>query len=293
LDSTTDGFSVGSAPAFVPPGRALQLAGRGTTFIREVPGPPGAPVVMLLHGLSATGGLNWAWAFEPLGRQYRVIAIDHRGHGRGIRPGRFRLADCADDVAALADALAIDSLIPVGYSMGGPIAQLLWHRHRSLVSGMVLCATSRNFRGQQREIGLWALQPFVTAGLRTAPPSARRAFMNRMVARRMPDFPARAWVLDELSRNDPAVMTEAWGALARFSSHEWIGDVDVPTAVVVTKRDGLVPPRRQLRLAEEIPGARVIPVEGDHDVCVAAPDLFIPALQSALTTVTTLAPRPL
>ena len=83
--------------------------------------------------------------------------------------GRFRLADCADDVAALADVLGIDSMIPVGYSMGGPIAQLLWHRHRSLVSGMVLCATSRNFRGSQREIGLWSLQPFITAGMRAAP----------------------------------------------------------------------------------------------------------------------------
>jgi pimeloyl-ACP methyl ester carboxylesterase len=248
---------------------------------------------MLLHGLSATGGLNWAWAFEPLGRRYRVIAIDHRGHGRGIRGGRFRLADCADDVAALAQVLGIDSLTPVGYSMGGPIAQLLWHRHRELVSGMVLCATSRNFRGNRREIGLWSLQPFLTAGLRTAPPSTRQALMSRVVSRRMPDFPGREWVLDELSRNDPVVMTEAWGALARYSSHDWIGDIDVPTAVVVTQRDSLVPPHRQMRLAEAIPGARVVPVDGEHDVCVAAPQLFVPALESALTSVTALAPRPL
>jgi len=247
---------------------------------------------MLLHGLSATGGLNWAWAFEPLGRRYRVIAIDHRGHGRGIRGGRFRLADCADDVAALAQVLGIDSLTPVGYSMGGPIAQLLWHRHRALVSGMVLCATSRNFRGNRREIGLWSLQPFLTAGLRTAPPSTRQALMSRVVSRRMPDFPGREWVLDELSRNDPVVMTEAWGALARYSSHEWIGGIDVPTIVVVTQRDSLVPPHRQLRLAEDIPGARVVSVDGEHDVCVAAPQLFVPALQSALTSVTSLATRP-
>jgi pimeloyl-ACP methyl ester carboxylesterase len=248
---------------------------------------------MLLHGLSATGGLNWAWAFQPLGQRFRVIAIDHRGHGRGIRSGRFRLADCADDVAALADVLGIHSVIPVGYSMGGPIAQLLWHRHRSLVTGMVLCATSRNFRGSQREVGLWSLQPFITAGMRTAPLATRRAFMSRMVARRMPQFPAREWVLDELSRNDPAVMTEAWGALARFSSHEWIGQIDVPTSVVVTQRDRLVPPSRQLRLAEAIPGAKIFPIESDHSACVTAPGLFIPALQSALTAVTTLVPRAL
>ena len=45
--------------------------------------------------------------------------------------GRFRLDDCADDVVALADELAIDRFVPVGYSMGGPIAQLIWKQHRS------------------------------------------------------------------------------------------------------------------------------------------------------------------
>ena len=280
-------------PPFVPPGRFVELPGRGNTFIREVAGPPGAPTIVLLHGLSATGGLNWAWAFEPLGRQYHVIAPDHRGHGRGISARRFRLADCADDVAALAALLDIDSVIAVGYSMGGPIAQLLWHRHRSLVSGMVLCATARNFRRSQREIGLWSVMPFVTAGMRTAPLAARRALMSQLMARRMPNFPARDWVLEELSRNDPAAMAEAAGALARFSSHEWIGDVDVPTAVVVTEHDGLVPPRRQLRLAESIPGARAVPVEGDHSVSVTDPGAFVPALQTALATVTALMPRPI
>ncbi|HEY2812030.1 MAG TPA: alpha/beta hydrolase [Acidimicrobiales bacterium] len=278
-------------PSRVPPGRAIELPGRGTTFIREVAGPPGAPTVMLLHGLSATGGLNWLWAFEPLGRHYRVIAIDHRGHGHGIRTRRFRLADCADDVAALADVLGIDAVVPVGYSMGGPIAQLLWHRHRSLVRGMVLCATSRNFRGNPREIGLWSMLPFVTAGIRTAPGMARRAFMTRVMERRLPQFAARDWVIEEMSGNDPAVLAEAASALARFSSHEWIGGVDVPTAVVLTRRDRLVPPSRQLKMAEAIPGARVIPVDGDHSVCVSDPSAFVPALQTALTTVMALMPR--
>src|SRR3954463_4494971 len=108
----------------VPPGRPVLLPGRGTTFVREVEGPPGAPTVVLLHGLGATGALNWFSAFEPLGEHFRVIAIDHRGHGRGLRSRRrFRLADCADDVVALADELGIDTFLPLRYSVGGPIPQ--------------------------------------------------------------------------------------------------------------------------------------------------------------------------
>jgi pimeloyl-ACP methyl ester carboxylesterase len=105
----------------LPVGRPLALPGRGRTFVRELPGPPGAPVLVLLHGLGATGGLNWFSSMTPLADKFRVIAIDHRGHGRGVRTRRFRLADCADDAACLTEVLRIDRFIAVGYSMGGPM----------------------------------------------------------------------------------------------------------------------------------------------------------------------------
>src|SRR6185295_19726590 len=115
-------------------------------WLRDLPGPPGAPTVFLLHGLGATADLNWFPSYPALSARYRVIAMDHRGHGRGIRSRRpFRLEDCADDVVDVADALGVRSFIPVGYSMGGPIAQLVWRRHRSRVDGLVLCATAARF----------------------------------------------------------------------------------------------------------------------------------------------------
>ncbi len=277
--------SLVAPPSFVPTGRFVELPGRGTTFIREAPGPAGAPTVVLLHGLSATGGLNWLWCFEPLSTRYRVIAIDHRGHGHGIRTRHFRLADCADDVAALADVVGVQSITAVGYSMGGPIAQLLWQRHRSLVDGLVLCATSRNF-SRTGGPGVLSLMPFISAGLRTTPGAARRIVMGRLLNQRLQGIPAREWVLDELQSSDPAVIAEAAGAIGRFSSHDWIGEVDVPTAVVSTELDRLVPPHRQHRLAESIPGARVIPIQGDHGVCVVNPRVFVPALMQGVGHVT-------
>jgi len=276
-------------PSFVPAGRFVELPGRGTTFIRELPGPVGAPTLVLLHGLGATGGLNWAYCFDPLSTRYRVIAIDHRGHGHGIRTRRFRLADCADDVAALAEVLGIRRLTAVGYSMGGPIAQLLWHRHRSLVSGLVLCATARNFTGE-RERRVVSMVPFISTGLRITPGVARRALVSRLMEQRMVGMPAREWILDEMHACDPAAIAEAAGAVGRFASQAWIGEVDVPTAVVVTEQDQLVPPLRQRKLAEAIPGAHVVPVDGDHGVCARDPSAFIPALMHACALAT---PAPL
>ena len=101
--------------------RDIDLPGRGRTSIREVHGPDGAPTLILLHGLAATGRLNWFTALPALAERFRVIVVDHRGHGRGLRTHHFRLVDCADDAVAVADHLGVESLIAVGYSMGGPI----------------------------------------------------------------------------------------------------------------------------------------------------------------------------
>ena len=153
---TVDGAAIaeatggGPGPTFAP-GRRLELPRRGTTFVREMAGPEGAPTLLLLHGWCATGGLNWFQTFETLGERYRVIAPDLRGHGQGVRSRRvFRLADCADDCAATLVELGTGPVIAVGYSMGGPIAQLLWRRHRDLVSGLVFCATTSGFRRSRK-----------------------------------------------------------------------------------------------------------------------------------------------
>ena len=142
----------------LPPGREVELPGRGTVFVRELAGPPGAPVVLLLHGWTATADINWHTCYEALGRRFRVIALDQRGHGRGIKPRgarSLRLEDMADDVGALADVLGIDRFVLAGYSMGGPVAQLVWRRHPDRVTGLVLCATARNFTSGVPEERLW------------------------------------------------------------------------------------------------------------------------------------------
>jgi pimeloyl-ACP methyl ester carboxylesterase len=271
------------APASVPEGRFVELPGRGTTFVRELDGPPGAPTLLLLHGWMASSALNWFTAFDALGAHFRVLAVDHRGHGYGMRaPDRFRLADCADDAAALCDVLGVERVVPVGYSMGGPIAQLLWHRHRDRVDGLVLCATSRNFIGRTPAERAWAggIEGLAWAA-RATPPYVRRRIADRVLSGRIESTEIGMWARQEMRRNDARSLAEAGRALARFTSREWIGDVDVPTAVVITERDLVVPPRRQHNLAAAIPRAVAYPVPVGHDGVVSSPGLFVPALVDA------------
>ncbi|MEJ7585083.1 MAG: alpha/beta hydrolase [Acidimicrobiales bacterium] len=270
----------------LPPGRPLDLPGRGTTFIRERPGPPGAPTVLLLHGWTASADLNWFPTYAPLARRFRVLAVDHRGHGRGIRSReRFRLADCADDAAAVVAALGTGPVIAVGYSMGGPIAQLLWHRHRESVAGLVLCATSASFASQAGErmafLGVGGLAQVA----RVTPTAVIGRVSERLMTGPIEQGPFGNWVRSELALANPRTLLEAGAAIGRFRSHDWVSQIDVPTAVVVTTADRVVPPRRQERLAEQIPHATVHRVDGDHAVCVTGAERFVPTLRRACESV--------
>jgi 3-oxoadipate enol-lactonase len=251
--------------------------------MRRVSGPAGAPTLLLLHGWTASAALNWFNAYQPLARHFNVVSIDHRGHGRGIRSWRrFRLEDCADDAVALADVLGIERVIPVGYSMGGPIAQLVWRRHRDRVDGLVLCATSRNFRGgRPAERALFSMMGVASVAARAVPQRVHRTVSERLLQARWDDTDLGRWARQQIVANDTRMVVEAGQALGTFSSRDWIGSVDVPTAVVLTEHDSVVPPYRQRKLAEAIPGATVHPVAGDHGVCVMDPAAFVPVLVDA------------
>src|ERR1022692_2941825 len=106
--------------AVTPLTRLVELPGRGTTRVWECAGPQGAETLVLIHGVTFTAELNWGRLFAPLAQHFRVVAADLPGHGDGIRVGsRFRLEDCADDVATLAGVLGVAKFVAVGYSMGG------------------------------------------------------------------------------------------------------------------------------------------------------------------------------
>lgn len=268
--------------------RLVKLPGRGVTRVWECAGPPGAATLMLIHGVAVTAELNWGKVFTPLARHFRLIAIELRGHGDGISVGsRFRLEDCADDAAALAETLGLGSFVAVGYSMGGMVAQLLYRRHAPLLSGLVLCSTARNVLGSPMErLGALGL-PAAAAAIWWNPVlhlvSAEAVGMAILGPI---DDPATArWARAQLDRTTLATAVSAIEAACDFTSHSWIGQVDVPTAVVVTTRDRIVPASRQLKLARAIPGASVYTVDADHAACITAPQAFAEALLQACWSV--------
>jgi 3-oxoadipate enol-lactonase len=272
-------------PIPLPPGRLVHAPGVGELFVRDTGGS--GPPVLLLHGWMFPSDLNWLATYGPLSRAgYRVLAMDLRGHGRGLRSSEpFRLADCADDAAALLAALDVPQALVVGYSMGGPVAQLLASRSPDRVAGLVLCATALAWDGPYLKTA-WNTMGGLRLLLGAFPQGVWRGLLKAGGG------PAdrREWVAAELSRGSARDLAEAGRELGRFDSSGWAGDLVPPSAVVLTARDRLVRPRRQYELAEAL-GAPVFRVEGDHDACSTRPREFTTALIAALRSVRSEATR--
>jgi 3-oxoadipate enol-lactonase len=237
---------------------------------------------MLLHGWVANADLNWCGAYDALAAAgYRVLAIDHRGHGRGLRPlTPFRLADCAGDAAAALRELDAAPAIVVGYSMGGAIAQLMARDHPDVVSGLILSGTAQHWQDPETRRAFKALG-LVGLMLSLAPAATWRAGLRRVGLK---DSPQTAWLLSEMTRHSVPDIVEAGRELGRFDSRPWLAPLAIPTAVVLTSRDDAVPPRKQHELAGAL-AAEVFEAPIKHLEITTNAQTYNPVLLRALAAV--------
>jgi 3-oxoadipate enol-lactonase len=267
-------------PIEMPPARTLIVPGRGELFLRDSGGS--GPAVMLLHGWMADADLNWCGAYADLaGAGYRVLAIDHRGHGRGLRQMEdFRLADCAADAAAALRQLDAAPALVVGYSMGGAIAQLMVRDHPDTVAGVVLSGTAQHWQDPRTRRAFKALGVLGLA-LSIAPRATWSAGFRQAGLR---DSPETAWALAEMMRHSARDIVEAGRELGRFDSRPWLRPLPIPAAVVLTTRDELVPPAKQRRLAQALQ-APVFEAPITHLEITTRGEVYNPALLQALAAV--------
>lgn len=225
---------------------------RGEFFLRDSgpthppPSSGDGPVVFMLHGWIASADLNFGGLYDDvIAAGYRVISIDHRGHGRGPRPlVPFRLTDCADDAAAVMRALGIGPAIVYGYSMGGAIAQLVARDHPELIAGLVLSGTAQHWQEDELKRS-WKAMPLLGFGLSVAPGRGWGAALRRVGVRA---GPGTGWVHAEMTRHSGRAIGQAGSELGRFDSRPWLRPQPFPTAVVLTTADDAVPPAKQREL---------------------------------------------
>lgn len=270
----------------MPPARTVLVPGRGEFFLRDTGGD--GPVVMLLHGWMASADLNWSSAYGALiAAGYRVLAIDHRGHGRGLRAlERFRLVDCAADAAGVLRTLELAPALVVGYSMGGAIAQLLARDHADVAQAVVLSGTAQHWPDPRAQRTFRAMGA-VALSLSVAPRATWRWGLSQAG---IPVSQRTVWLQSELMRHSTSDIAQAGRELGRFDSRPWLGSIDtVPFAVVITTNDEAVPVSRQRELAQAC-RAQIFEAPIRHIEIVTRPDAYNPVLLQALDAVRTTIP---
>lgn len=123
----------------------MEGAGGTTLFVRSA-GPQTGDAIVLLHGYLFSSEVFVHQLRGPLAERYRLIAIDLRGHGRSGKPdeesGYLDAQAWADDVARVLDALELQRVVLVGWSMGARVAlNYGWHYGFERITGLNLaCA---------------------------------------------------------------------------------------------------------------------------------------------------------
>ncbi|MDP8976234.1 MAG: alpha/beta hydrolase [Actinomycetota bacterium] len=238
------------------------------------------PAVILLHAFPLHSGM-WQPQLDALSSRHRVIAPDLKGFGASDAPedvSSYSMANYADEVASLLSALELDRAVVVGLSMGGYVAFSLLDRHRELVAGLVLADTRAGRDSEQvlerrieqqrkvREEGTVAVIDTLLDALLSEHTREHRPQVV-VEARRLMDNPTAGFV----------------GALeamkTRPDATSRLGNIDVPTLVLVGDHDQLSTPEEARAMHEQIPGSRftVLPNAG-HLTNLEVPDAFNHAL---------------
>jgi 3-oxoadipate enol-lactonase len=239
----------------------------------------GDPLVLVM-GIGYDSSLWTLHQVPTLARRFRVVIFDNRDAGRSSRANcPYTIADMADDVAGLLDALEISSAHVMGLSMGALIAQEFALRHGSRLCRLVLSGPDlAPARQMFHPIAVWNwVKSNDTSGATFAAEQFTWLFSTAFLGNRE----AVQQTVAFLSSNPAPVGTEAYARQARayleYDPTARLAGIDAPTLVIVGEQDLLTPPWIAREVASAIPGARLEIIAGagaSHVVPLERPDEF-------------------
>jgi len=222
-------------------------------YERRGSGPP----LLLLHGIGSNSR-SFRHQLADLADGWTVVAWDAPGYGRSDDPLQpFSLEDLADRAVGLLDELEIERAHVLGVSMGGVVAQLVYHRHPRRVRSLILADTNPGGGGLPEPERSERVRQRLDALERSGPRGMAEARAPRLLR---PGAPAEllAEVTDIMAEVRPAGYCAAASALGQTDLTPLLGAIEVPTLVIHGEQDAVVPPETGRMLADSIPGARLV-----------------------------------
>lgn len=214
------------------------------------------PPILMVHGYMVNG-LMYDWLVDTPLTDYRWIVPDLRGFGRSNHlPRPYSIAQFAGDLLRILDALEVEKVHLLGYSMGGIVAQHFVLSNPERVETLTLACTFA-FKAQtalERLQGTLVRPAIQRIGVRGIP-LLLNEYLAQIVGRIDPK--TLDLVKKMLYMNKEEVILEAAAEIFRFDSRERLKDIKTPTFVVGAMDDILTPVYHTHTLAGGIPGAKI------------------------------------
>jgi pimeloyl-ACP methyl ester carboxylesterase len=222
--------------------------------------------LLLIMGLGANH-LAWTAQIPVYAREFQVIVFDNRGTGQSDFPKNvdYTIPLLADDAAALLDALGVDSAHVYGISMGGMIAQEMALRHPERVRSLILGGTTPggpHAVAPDRDTLLALLDQGAAVDRRLSPALLDVLFSPEYLAERGPELLERFRGIAYYPPTSREAYTAQLQAAARHDAYDRLPDIAAPTLVLHGTEDPLVPAANGRILAERIPAATLVLLEG-------------------------------
>jgi pimeloyl-ACP methyl ester carboxylesterase len=213
----------------------------------------------------------WEPQLGALPLELRVAAPDHPGFGGAASAGDVMTMDlAARNALAAMDAAGIDRAVVCGSSIGGYIAFEIWRQARERVIGFVLANTRAVGDTEEAAAGRRALAERLRSEgnvFADDPPPLLAADAPPELERRVREFVAE--------QPASSIAAAVLGMAERPDSTPDLETIDVPTLVITSSGDRLIPPEVTTEMAAAIPDARFELIEGvGHLTNLEAPEVF-------------------
>lgn len=240
---------------------------------RFSPGRTGERVVVFINSLG-TDFRIWDDVIAELGAPYLVY--DKRGHGlSAVGPTPYSMEALAQDLADLMDRLEISGAIICGLSVGGQVAQQLYHDRPDLVAGLILCDTAAKIG--EPEFWQQRIATIAERGLAAVTDGIMERWFSAAFRHEGGAQYAIARAMFERQPVEGYLATCA--AIAAFDRRDDAANIAVPTAVLVGSLDGATPPDVVESFAGLIDGSTFQIIDGaGHLPCIEAPHAVAAAL---------------
>jgi 3-oxoadipate enol-lactonase len=244
------------------------------------------PAVLFSHSWFCDGR-QWPQVPSVVEAGYRVLNLDNRGHRRsGPHQQRFTMWDMADDLVAVLDDAGVDDAVVVGLSVGGFAAVRAALRHPGRVRGLVLADTSAGVAARQGRVKVAALGPlWRTPVRRLVLPVVVSQLFGPTARREQPELVAE-WRRRFLEQDPLSMLVAVQSLVARDDVTPRLGEISVPTMVIVGEEDRDPGVGASVSLAARIQGAELVALpDTGHLSALERPEAFADALLGFLARV--------